>query len=106
MTEGPAPSPRSRHTATLVGGEILVVGGFSRADRVVGDALMLKVSGGTANWRAWEPTEGALPPPRAQHTATPHPDGKHVYVLGGCARDDFEPRRVRGMGSSRHVATS
>jgi len=82
--DGPAPSPRTRHTATLIkGGELLVMGGFSRKDRVVGDAFMLKVNGDSGSWRAWEPTEGALPPNRAQHTVTAHPDGEHVYVFGG-----------------------
>ena len=98
-TDGPGPSPRSRHTATLAGDEILVMGGFSRADRVVGDAFMLKVSGGSGSWRAWEPAQGALPPPRAQHTATPHPDGKHIYVLGGCA-----PGGALTSGETRHTA--
>ncbi|KAL1526816.1 hypothetical protein AB1Y20_015508 [Prymnesium parvum] len=82
-TEGPAPTPRSQHTATLVDGQILVLGGFNRKERVLGDAHMLDISNKSAIWRSWEVTTGLMPPPRAQHTATLHPDGHHIYIFGG-----------------------
>lgn len=84
---GPAPAVRSRHTATLVSeGVLLVLGGFSRADRALADAHVLKLAadGAAATWEPLElDTNGAVFAPRAQHAAAVTADRGHVYVFGG-----------------------
>ena len=85
-TEGVPPSPRMRHAASLAGiGVVLVLGGFNRLERALPDAYMLSLSadGASGSWAPFEVSEGQLPPARAQHTATPTADGKHIFVFGG-----------------------
>lgn len=81
--EGPGPIPRTKHTATLVGDAIFILGGFNRKERVLGDAYMLNFSRNVASWHKWEVSKGAMPSPRAQHTAALHSDGQHIFVFGG-----------------------
>jgi hypothetical protein len=79
-TTGAAPSPRTRHTATLVAGDkMLVLGGFSRSARYLGDAHLLDLA---ANRWAPLPLCGDELSARAQHAATT-PDGTSVFVFGG-----------------------
>ena len=94
---GPAPSPRMKHTATVVGGagadragacRVLIFGGFHKLERCLSDAYELEMSadGGTARWTALapEPPVGAKPiPPRAQHAAACSADGRYVFLHGG-----------------------
>jgi hypothetical protein len=79
-TKGAAPSTRTRHTATLVAGDkMIVLGGFSRDARYLGDAHLLDLSS-----RCWAPLPlcGDEFISRAQH-ATATFDGTFVFLFGG-----------------------
>ena len=68
----PLSTPRADHTATLVGGRVLVVGGSTNATAELYDPTTGKWSG-----------QGSLATARSQHTATPLAGGR-VLVAGGC----------------------
>lgn len=79
-TTGAAPSPRTRHTATLVAGDkMLVLGGFSRGTRYLGDAHLLDLA--SSSWASL-PLTGDELCARAQHAAGTF-DGAFVFVFGG-----------------------
>lgn len=78
--QGPAPLPRSRHTATWCDGEVIYWGGYTDADN-----QQVTRTGGSYNpWtRAWTPVpEGNhVPDARALHTAVW--TGEHLIIWGG-----------------------
>jgi dynein heavy chain len=81
VTDGAGPSPRARHTATmLVGGKFMMVfGGIDRRKRY-NDVWVLDIMMKT--WRLME-IEGKAPSPRAHHSATLIPQNNQVWIFGG-----------------------
>jgi N-acetylneuraminic acid mutarotase len=78
MGDQPAPPPRARHTATVIGeGKILVFGGLDRRKRY-NDVWVLDTMQKT--WTCVVP-EGKAPSPRAHHSATLVDNV--LWVLGG-----------------------
>ena len=78
-TSGGGPSPRTRHSATMLDEDnMLVLGGFSRNDRYLNDAHLLNLKAGV--WSAL-PLAGAPLAGIAQHAAAAR-DGR-VFLFGG-----------------------
>ena len=88
--KGPAPSPRVKHSATMLGasGIILFFGGFNKADRVMSDAYKLDV-GADCSSATWAKVQMEAPvgsksiTARAQHAAACTKDGRYVFIFGG-----------------------
>ncbi|XP_026314040.1 leucine-zipper-like transcriptional regulator 1 [Hyposmocoma kahamanoa] len=74
-----APCSRGKHSATLVGSYVYILGG-----RGAGGSVPLRdfwrFHLGTGNWERLE-TQGEAPPALQEHTATAH--GSKLYVFGG-----------------------
>ena len=88
--KGPAPSPRVKHSATMLGasGIILFFGGFNKADRVMSDAYKLEM-GPDCSSATWAKVQMEAPvgsksiTARAQHAAACTKDGRYVFIFGG-----------------------
>jgi len=88
--KGPAPSPRVKHSATMLGasGIILFFGGFNKADRVMSDAYKLEM-GADCSSATWAKVQMEAPvgsksiTARAQHAAACTKDGRYVFIFGG-----------------------
>jgi dynein heavy chain, axonemal len=79
-SNGKAPSPRWRHTATTIDdNRMLVWGGIGEKSRF-DDTYILQLEDETWSWSEQKP-EGTLPAPRSYHTATLI--GNRVYMFGG-----------------------
>ena len=85
-----APSPRWRHTATVLPGgkSIFIFGGMDQQKRY-DDCFILEDKG--SNIMRWKHVEasGQVPPPRANHTATMvgEKGEEKIYVIGGYGGD-------------------
>ncbi|KAH9893954.1 hypothetical protein C8Q73DRAFT_497053 [Cubamyces lactineus] len=87
---GTIPSPRSGHSATVIGRVMYVFGGQGSDGSALGDLFAFDIS--DRHWHTFE-NIGFAPSPRAGHTLASL--GTRVFVLGGrCAedRDGQEPR--------------
>jgi N-acetylneuraminic acid mutarotase len=85
-TKGEVPSPRFRHTASAVGDDIFIIGGFTGPKTRLNDVWKLNVS--TGEWTCTIPDSGPegkasknVPAPRGSHTADVV--GTDIYVFGG-----------------------
>jgi len=94
--DGVPPCVREKHTCTLVGDKLLLVGGFTRAKgdqqrQINGDAFTLKLSADSSSgsWEPFEVSEGTLPTARTQHAAV-CVDNAFVYIFGGYTGEKVE----------------
>lgn len=77
-TAGNTPSPRSRHTATLVENQLFVIGGGNDESTVFNDVYILDIN--TGQWT--KPNiKGSPPIPRWGHSSISV--GFHIYIFGG-----------------------
>ena len=90
VCSGPAPRPRSGHTAALVGHEIVFWGGC-QGRKWSNDTYVLDVD--TWRWRVALPS-GARPAPRTYHTATAVSGGRVVFFGGNDADASFNDVHV------------
>jgi len=91
-TTGDAPCPRFRHTASVVGDAIYIIGGFSGPKTRHNDVWKLDIATGAwSNVVADTGAEGksnkSVPAPRGSHTADVV--GTSIYVFGGYGGYDF-----------------
>ncbi|KAL0051175.1 hypothetical protein WJX82_003103 [Trebouxia sp. C0006] len=89
--KGAPPKGRAYHSATAVGGRVVIMGGQGTGDK----AWSLKEVY-TLNTDAWKWTEhtseveGEAPSPRYGHTTLALPDDRHLATFGGCdSRQDM-----------------
>ncbi|KAL0026102.1 hypothetical protein WJX79_010636 [Trebouxia sp. C0005] len=89
--KGAPPKARAYHSATAVGGRVVIMGGQGTGDK----AWSLKEVY-TLNTDAWKWTEhtseveGEAPSPRYGHTTLALPDDRHLATFGGCdSRQDM-----------------
>lgn len=93
LTSGPPlPSARAFHTATVVGEELILIGG-AEDDALATDVMHLSLDGESLAFSLV--AKAQLQTPRARHQATALPDGR-IMISGGCYNPDGKPK-PKGM---------
>lgn len=89
LTSGPPlPASRAFQTATVVGEELILIGGADD-DALASDVLHLSLDGESLAFSLV--AKAKLPTPRARHQATALPDGR-IMISGGCCNPDGKPK--------------
>uniref|UniRef100_B0T4I8 Kelch repeat-containing protein n=1 Tax=Caulobacter sp. (strain K31) TaxID=366602 RepID=B0T4I8_CAUSK len=89
LTAGPPlPTSRAFQTATVVGEELILIGGADDDD-LASDVLHLSLDGESLAFSLV--AKARLPTPRARHQATALPDGR-IMISGGCCNPDGKPK--------------